>query len=261
MQLPIRDQSEQATAPFVLLPGEGKASQMSSARAVRAPGCGQEARSAPWSVMLGSHAPRLRPFGIQDYVVQVHDQGRGRYPHAQWPAGPGPMRPPPALHKDTVLGFRVHRMLKAEFLQAAQVTVTTLPGLTARQGHWGRRGSSERTRPEKDGLRKQNGGVRRAGAKREMGRGRQGLLWLRGRGGQRKGLGRGAEGRVLPWWLKWRGGGAVGCLEGGVAELRRDWAWPAGSGWAKSRPGLQEEGLVKGVAASGKKPSCHFRRR
>ena len=65
-----------------------------------------------------------------------------------------------------------------------------------------------------------------------------------------KGLkGRGAEGRVLPWWLKGRGGGAVGCLEEGVAERRRDWAWPAGSGWAKAGRVFKEEGLVKGVAA------------
>ena len=54
--------------------------------------------------------------------------------------------------------------------------------------------------------------------------------------------GHGAEGRVLRWWLKGRGGGAVGCLEEGVAERRRDWAWPVGSGWAKSKQGLQRGG-------------------
>lgn len=41
--------------------------------------------------------------------------------------GPGRLRqdsPPQLSHQeDTVLGFRVHRMLPVEFLQAAQVTV------------------------------------------------------------------------------------------------------------------------------------------
>ena len=54
-----------------------------------------------------------------------------------------------------------------------------------------------------------------------------------------KGLkGRGAEGRVLPWWLKWRGGGAVGCLEGGVAYWVRVGEKRAGS--SKRRALLRE---------------------
>ena len=54
-----------------------------------------------------------------------------------------------------------------------------------------------------------------------------------------KGLkGRGAEGRVLPWRLKWRGGGAVGCLEGGVACWVRVGEKRAGS--SKRRALLRE---------------------
>lgn len=52
---------------------------------------------------------------VSTHVVSGHDQGRS-YPHAQWLLRASDCTPLLQLsHKeDTVLGFRVHRMLKAE---------------------------------------------------------------------------------------------------------------------------------------------------
>lgn len=44
-------------------------------------------------------------------------------PYGQWPWSAQDSLPQLSHKEDTVLGFRVHRMLQAEFLQAAQVTI------------------------------------------------------------------------------------------------------------------------------------------
>lgn len=68
---------------------------------------------------------------------------------------------------DTVLGFRVHRMLQAEFLQAAQVMVYDYYE-PCEQGPWGGGLSWEGTGPEKDWARKKGRGEGR-GQKGEWG--------------------------------------------------------------------------------------------
>ena len=97
-------------------------------------------------------------------------------------------------HKaDTVLGFRVHRMLQAEFLQAAQVMVYDYYE-PCEHGPGGGGVSREGTGPEKDWARRKG---RREGRGQKGGTGRgRGGPWLRGRGGQ-EGAGRDPRGVVM----------------------------------------------------------------
>lgn len=87
--------------------------------------CGPQGRPettlSTWSVIAKSR-PELDPSVSKTTWSVGHDQGRGLIPMLSGPAGLRLYAPPSELsHKKTRCSTRVHRMLKAEFLQAAQI--------------------------------------------------------------------------------------------------------------------------------------------
>lgn len=77
-------------------------------------------------------------------------------PHGQWPWSAQMDSLPQLSNKeDTVLGFRVHRMLQAEFLQAAQVTIYDYYEPCKPQDLGVERVSREKKRPAKDRARRE----------------------------------------------------------------------------------------------------------
>lgn len=144
--------------------------------------------------------------------------------------GPGRLRqdsPPQLSHlEDTVLGFRVHRMLPVEFLQVAWVMVYDYYE-PCEQGT-GDGSESGRGRPAK-------GRAKREG--RGAGQGRRSRAWLRGAWASGKGVGQegcrkepkwfGDRGRGLhgwsAWWVSWKS------LGRSLERTGQNWAWPAGN--------------------------------